>query len=328
MRLGVVTVAAGAMLLSAAAPAAARSPAPVPSDRPTDTTKHFLIYAQAGATPRQAQQVGKLAERAFERVTASLGHAPAQPVIILAYGRPAGFVGEGAPPHAIGTVTTPSNLVRIDLWRSQDDLYQVVAHEFAHVVVARALRSRLERCPLWFNEGVATWVSQRWTPDDEAEVRDLVQAGRALTPPGLDAAFGGSGGDSDLRAAYLQSAAMVEYLTRAAGTETIARLLDAMRRSPDFDAALRQTVGLTESQLYRRWLADNSGRQQSLRWGRISPDLALFSAAAVLCIVVGLRMWRRRRSDRREDDAERLTPGEIERAREIEDYRRRRRRDD
>jgi len=292
--------------------------APAPAQEESAATEHFLIYAQAGASERQAQRIGKLAERAFGRVTGDLGHVPAERIAILVYGQPAGFLDQGAPPHAVGTVTTPHNVIRIDLWRSQHDLYTVVAHEIAHVVLARALRSAVDECPRWFNEGVATWVSQIWTPNDDAEAVDLAQSGRAVPPDELNSRFSGS--EREIRDAYTQSAAMVEHLTRVAGTGVIASVLAELRGAPDFDSALRDTVGLTQYALYDRWLRESGGRSRWPRWTLISENLVFFGAVTALSIILGVRIWlRRRRWAQQRPDEEGLTPEEIERAREIEE---------
>lgn len=282
-------------------------------------TEHFAIYTEANATERQAERVGKLAERAFGRVTGDLGHIPTERIGVLVYGQPAGFIEQGAPVHAVGLVQTPHNLIRIDLWRSQDELYTVVAHEVAHVVLARALRSDLDKCPRWFNEGVATWVSQIWSLDDDARAQDLVAAGHAVAPDALDTKFSASS-RQEIGEAYLQSAAMVEYLTRVGGARAIPRVIEALRREPDFDAALRQIAGLTQDELYDRWFRELGGRRRWPRWANIGADALFFAAVAILCAAVAARVWRRRRQWHLEHaDEGSLTPEEIERAREIED---------
>jgi hypothetical protein len=293
--------------------------APARAQREPAKTDHFLVYAESGASAGQARRVADLAERAFGRVTADLGYAPKEPIAVIVFGRPSGFVEGGAPPHAVGTVTSPHNVIRIDLWRSQDELYTVTAHEVAHVILARALRSDLDKAPRWFNEGVATWVSRVWTPDDDARAQDLARAGRAAPPAGLNARFTGAD-EQDLRDAYVQSAALVEYLTRLGGSDVIARIVKALDRAPDFDTALRQTAGVSQAELYGRWLRDAGGRARWPRWTGISPQLMSYVMMTVLCVIFGYSIWRRRARWRREHEAEGdLSPDEVERARKIEE---------
>jgi hypothetical protein len=309
IRAGLVACLMATAALLTARPAAAR-------DQPA-TTEHFLVYAEAGASEGQAKAVGRLGERAFERVTADLGYVPEERIVILAYGKPEGPVWDTAPRAALGLVQSPHNVIRIALGRSRDELYHVVAHEIAHVVLARALRGDLDEVPRWFNEGLAMWVSRAWTPDDEGRAQDLAAGGQALPPDQLDAKFS-SANDEEVRDAYLQSASMVEALTRIAGTDAIARLVKSLRHGPGFDNALRDTVGLTQDQLYARWLAASGGRGRWPRWLGVSSDIASYVLTTLVCIAVGITIWRRRQRRRLQDDEEGLTQEEIERAREIE----------
>ena len=292
------------------------SPA-VAEDRPVKT-EHFLVSAEAGATNAQAEAVSRLAERAFDRVTGDLGYVPEERIVILAYQKPEGPMWDTAPRAALGLVQSPQNVIRIALGRSRDELYQVVAHEIAHVVLARALRSDLEEVPRWFNEGLAMWVSRIWTPDDEAQAQDLAAGGHTLPPDQLDAKFV-SANDQDVRDAYVQSASMVEALTRIGGVEAIARLVKVLRHGPDFDTALRDTTGVTQDQLYSRWLAASGGRGRWPRWLGVSSDIGSYVLTTLLCIAIGITIWRRRRCrNQQQDDEEGLTQEEIERAHEIE----------
>ena len=305
----VVTIAA---LAGAAGPARAQAE-PVRTD-------HFFVHAESGASRDQAHRVADLAERAFDRVTADLGYVPQDRIAVIVFGRPSGFVEGGAPPHAIGAVTSPHNVIRIDLWRSQDELYTVAAHEVAHVVLARALRSDLDKVARWFNEGVATWVSRIWSPDDDARADDLAREGKAVAPPALNRRFA-SPDEQELRDAYLESAALVEHLTRLEGGDVIARIVKALDHAPDLDTALRQTAGVTQAELFGRWLRDAGGRARWPRWGDVSAQLMVYVVVTVLCVIFGYSIWQRRARWRREhEDEGDLTPDEVERAREMEEH--------
>jgi len=299
--------------------AALALPVTASEEKPVET-RRFIVYPESAATRSQAKWVAGLAERAFGRVTGDLGYVPTERIAILVYGQPEGFLEQGAPPQAVGTVSAPHNVIRIDLWAAQEDLYAVVAHETAHVVLARALRADVAKCPRWFNEGVATWVSRIWSPDDDAKAAELAPAGHAAAPDALNARFAAAR-EQDLRDAYLQSAAMVEALTRLAGPEVIARLLKVLPSVPDFDAALQRVVGLNQAQLYHRWLRMSGGRARWPRWPDVGADMASYILVTLLCIILGFRIWRQRRrwhQQRQEDEG--LTPEEIERAREIESH--------
>jgi hypothetical protein len=302
----------------AAIVAASLSASPTSAEESPVKTEHFLVYAEAGATEGQATAVSRLAERAFGRVTGDIGYVPQERIVILAYAHAEGPMWDTAPREALGLVQSPHNLIRIALRRSRDELYPVVAHEVAHVVLARALRGDLEEVPRWFNEGLATWVSQIWTPDDEAQAQDLAAGGRAVPPDRLDAQFSSANSEA-VRDAYVQSASMVETLTRIGGVDAISQLVRSLRRGPDFDSALRNTVGVTQDQLYARWLKMSGGRGRWPRWLGVSSDIGSYVLTTLLCIAIGITIWRkRRRWIQQQDDEEGLTEEEIERAREIE----------
>lgn len=149
---------------------------------------------------------------------------------------------------------------------SPEELWRVVAHEYAHVVV---LNTTQANAPHWLDEGVACIVEGR---DPRLAAQRLTQAGVWRTPAAMKVAFGVDRRDSTkmggVRAAYDQATVLVGYLLASNGMEGLSKLLRSFTGHPiwqdlvslvaqrePIDHALQIALSLNESQLFKRALA-------------------------------------------------------------------------
>ena len=141
-------------------------------------------------------------------------------------------VGADAPDWA-GAIAVPSRrlvFLRADLPR-RDDLAvrAILAHEFAHLAIQKALeeRGRATRpIPRWLEEGFAQIAAGRLRLDEDVDLRPAAFFGRLLEPADLDAAF--RGGEGAAAKAYAEAEAFLRFLARRHGTSTTPRLLRAL----------------------------------------------------------------------------------------------------
>ena len=138
------------------------------------------------------------------------------------------------------------------------DLPRVLRHELAHVALQRHLGAA--RVPRWFTEGYATWAAGQLDTDAAWLLRVAFLMRR--TPPLDSLVLEWPRGQADARIAYLLSASAIEYLVENGGERALTLFLERWRESGDFDAALRDTYGLTFGQLERYW-----GRAVRRRYG-------------------------------------------------------------
>jgi hypothetical protein len=185
-------------------------------------------------------------------------------------------------------------------------LEEVLQHEIAHVLVARASGHR--PVPRWFNEGVAMLAEQAWSLGERTRFAYELASGRVVSPREIDALFHGSAGDR--ARAYNLSNAWMHDLVGAHGPDFPARVLRAMRTGREFEAAFLDvagtTVGESSTAFWRRhrlWLV-------WLPW--LTSPQTLNTLTTVLAL---LACWRaralraaRRRAQEAEDPVEHDSP--------------------
>jgi hypothetical protein len=167
-----------------------------------------------------------------------------------------------------------------------DRLTTALRHELAHL----ALRWRVRRpLPLWFEEGYAAVAAQEWDRLDALRLNWQVARGMR---PDLDEV------DRELRAdrtdattAYALATTAVLQLDRWGGGAGLGPLIERLERDATFDAALRDTYHLTESDFEVRWQRDVGARYGWLGW---ATAVGLFWAVLGLALVWLVRLRRRR----------------------------------
>ncbi|MGH7550714.1 MAG: peptidase MA family metallohydrolase [Gemmatimonadota bacterium] len=252
-------------------------------------------------------------------------HAPADAGAALALSRiaagfrPAPLAGALLPPDSIDVILAPGETAfgeltggRVPDWGlavAFPDLRRVVLrsprltgseevdpaivlrHELGHVYLALAAGGS-GAIPRWFNEGFAALYANEWRWVDPVRLAWGRVTG-SLTPlSGLEETFPAQPAPS---LAYVQSMAAVRNLERRGGERGVGLLLSRLRAGASFDAALRQTYGLTLGQFYAEWDRE-MGRE--FGWAvALTDERGLWIAAAVIVLLGWLV---RRRALRRE----------------------------
>ncbi|HUP21177.1 MAG TPA: hypothetical protein VM778_14670 [Gemmatimonadota bacterium] len=163
----------------------------------------------------------------------------------------------------------------------------VLRHELNHLYLAAAAGPGADEIPRWFNEGFAALYADEWrwvAPYRLAWARIT----RSLPPlTELDEGFPAVAAPE---LAYVQSMAAVRSLHERGGAEGMRALLLRLRNGATFDAALRETFGLTLDQFYADWESE-LGREYG--WTvAVADERNLWVILAV--IVVVMFVWRRR----------------------------------
>lgn len=166
---------------------------------------------------------------------------------------------------------------------------RVLKHEWAHLALYQHLEGL--RIPNWFNEGYAEWASGGWTPGEGWRLRVAIALGRAPPLDSLVLAWPRDQASASL--AYLLSATAVEYLVRESGERGLRLFLDRWRSERSFDAALRNTYGLTLGQFEEDWKAYVRKRYG---WLFVLSHSSVFwlSLAVALLVLVRVRRGRDR----------------------------------
>jgi hypothetical protein len=164
-------------------------------------------------------------------------------------------------------------------------LEEVVRHEVAHVLVARAAGDG--ELPRWFEEGVAMAAARPWTLEDRGRVAFEVLAAGRDKQGHLDDAFHGGAGDA--RAAYALSHALVRRLERKAGVDAIPAILARVASGDDFETAFAAVAGESLAAFTAAFW-----RGQTF-WNRWVPFLTSSAALWIGVTILALVAFRRRR---------------------------------
>ncbi len=120
-------------------------------------------------------------------------------------------------------------------------LYSLLRHEWVHLLVYHLTNGR---CPVWINEGLAQSIARPMFQFERFNLQQAVQTQQLLPLDALSKPF------SQLptkyrKLAYIQSAAIVEYLVQQSGYSKIRDLLRQLRGGSPVEPAIKQTFGLT-----------------------------------------------------------------------------------
>lgn len=181
-----------------------------------------------------------------------------------------------------------------------DTLEDVLRHEVAHVLIARAAGGR--EVPRWFHEGLAVAVERPWDFEDRSRLVWELMAGPRLRLRDIDAMF--EGGPAAQSRAYSLSTAFVRDLIREHGATAPAAILRLVRDAVPFDRAVAvvagQPLGAVEDGFWERqrvWTV----------WMPMVTSGEAFWLGMIL--LAALAVWRRRRHGaairRRWEDEER-----------------------
>ncbi|MFP5285335.1 MAG: peptidase MA family metallohydrolase, partial [Thermoanaerobaculia bacterium] len=120
-------------------------------------------------------------------------------------------------------------------------LEDLLGHEVAHVLVARAAGNR--PMPRWFHEGVAMIAGLTWGLDDRTRLTYSLVTDREISLAGLNDLF--AGGEGAAHRAYAISGAFVRDLLDRHGEDAAARILDGVADGLPFEEAFRRATGVT-----------------------------------------------------------------------------------
>ena len=121
-----------------------------------------------------------------------------------------------------------------------DSLEELLQHEVAHVLIARAAGGR--PVPRWFHEGVALAAERAWRLSDRTHFAFDVAFGGTVPVSSLDRLF--EGGPGEVARAYRLSGMLQQDLLLVHGSNLPARVLAGMRGGLTFDAAFHASAGI------------------------------------------------------------------------------------
>ncbi len=223
-------------------------------------------------------------------IVGTVGLAEPGPPIQVVLAAEDSEAARGARPWVAGYALSNSSLIVLFPARSpvypHDTLEDVLRHEVAHVLIARAAGGR--DVPRWFHEGLAVVVERPWDLEDRSRLAWELMAGPRLRLREIDAMF--EGGAAAQSRAYSLSTAFVRDIIREHGSRAPAAILRLVRDEVPFDRAVAtvagQPLGLVEDGFWERqrvWTV----------WMPMVTSGEVFWFGVIL--LAALAVWRRRR---------------------------------
>lgn len=155
--------------------------------------------------------------------------------------------------EGIGGVTELyKNRVVIPFDGSLADLKHVLHHELVHLFindmlyggsVRNMIYSNVKPIPLWMNEGLAEYLSEKWNSNSEMWIRDIAANGGTL--PNFNQLNG--------YLAYRGGHSVWRFMTEKWGDEIISQLLWEVKRSGSANKAFEKALGLDAEGLLELW---------------------------------------------------------------------------
>jgi hypothetical protein len=232
--------------------------------------------------------------RAAERV---FGWPMDRDVSIVLVGEHSTFEMSAGTSEIVAYAVPGKSLIVIDYRRLQAHpftLPSVVMHELFHLLLHRHIPHGA--LPLWFEEGVCQWASDgigEILYDGDVSFDSAVIRGELLPLRFIRSSFPGD--PAKMRLAYQQSKRIMIYLVDAHGRDALAGILAGMKNGKDFDAALKDSLGISAGRFEEDWLASVQGGSA---WIRVVGDYfysLLFAFAGGLAVVGFIRVVIKRR---------------------------------
>lgn len=270
------------------------------------STRHFTFYYES-ADQELVNRLKDVGEASVKRISAALDHQVAEKTTVYVISSAAVFdslLAGQVPDWGVGFAWARQNKIVLKSPRLVHYLLPIertFRHEYAHIVIGQKLEP--QNVPVWFNEGLAMYLSGELLPRDSFILTRAVLTGTLLDFADLENSFPWQ--DDPAQLAYVQSQVAILYLVRQIHETGIQRLLNRFDRVDNFDYALFSETGM-ETPLFYRHVSDKIKSEYGwlsllhytpLWWGLIS---VIFFFALII------KYWQTRQKLKKMEDSEAL----------------------
>ena len=140
----------------------------------------------------------------------------------------------------------------------------VVPHELTHLVFATATDNPYHEPPHWMNEGLAVYLSEGYSANARADVKQTARAGEIMPLRALVGQFPTTAERFGL--AYDESVSAIDYLIGKYGREALVKLIRSYADGVSDDAAFSGALGVDFAGFESGWL-DSLGVEEPVPYG-------------------------------------------------------------
>jgi hypothetical protein len=281
----------------------AQGPSLLGPDEQERETAHFVIIYDPDDEGR-VDEIARIAESAYDDVVSQLGVAPHDKVTLVMIGSRRRFRAMVPLPQQdslLGTYTKEPagpGTILVDVSNTLEWAEKIITHEFTHAVVAAASQKTPGGVPLWFNEGLAVFMSDRYNPVLDQIVERAMLQGRLLRFDQIASSFPSDQEYASI--AYAQSCSLVKRITWGKKKQrALAEIMRGLASGLTFDEAVRRATGRKTERIIQDWEKSIRRKSTWLRFWGVLPE-AVFSLMGLLFIVAFGVTWRRRRREYRD----------------------------
>jgi len=294
--------AAFAVVLALGASAAAGADTDTDAERVLRLARFPVEIHYEAHNDRVAEKVRSVCDRDLPVLTRELGMDAMRPIEIRVedditpYRR---SLGSSLPEWGVAFAVMEEQVIVVDVKRATrawNSLDQVIPHELSHLLIAQ--RVPLVHFPIWFLEGLAQWQAGEWSMVDSWQLMNSVWGND--TPRLWQLVDSYPTYEAQARTAYRISYAAFTGLFDD-GIHHLPEFLDAVKRYASFDQAFDDYFGVDVNTFALEFHHDLQQRYRSRLL--FFQDGPLFSALAVIFLLVGLRFYLIKRRRLRDMDA-------------------------
>jgi len=242
-----------------------------------------LVVVAPPALESYAARVRAIDPQRFADAMRLVGLTDPGPPIQVFLGAEGSDLASGVPPWVSGYAYGAEGVIVLLPARTpsypDSSLEELLRHEVAHVLVARAARGR--PLPRWFHEGVAMIAGSSWGLDDRSRLTVTMISGSEVSLEDVERRF--SGGRGSTFNAYAIAGAFVNGLLDREGDDAIARILAGVGRGLPFEEAFRAATGASLAD------AERSFWRRETFWYRWVPILT--SSVTLWMLITMLAVW-------------------------------------
>jgi Tol biopolymer transport system component len=219
-------------------------------------TKHFDVYFnQDGA--KIAEFASSAAEDALTAIQKRVNYSINNRISLILYNSQAEFqetnVTDDYLSEGIGGFTELfKNRVVLPFTGNYKMFRHVIHHELVHAVIndlfyggsiQNVISNNINiRVPLWFNEGLAEYLSLGWDPNTDMFIRDAIHNDNLPDMNNLNGYLAYRGGQS-----------IFYYISQKYGDEKIGELVNRVKSKTNFEDGLESTLGVKPEEFNERW---------------------------------------------------------------------------
>jgi len=183
-----------------------------------------------------------------------------------------------------------------------NDIRFVVAHEAAHLALARAEQKGGNSLPRWFHEGISVRIGGQLPMRTNRSIFfDAAAQGTLLSFGDLQKTFPANPNDAGL--AYLQSEAFIAYIAKQKTSFALGSILSKMETGKTFDDAFAEVMETTPARLEKQWKQSYKKRFPWLRtiW-RVITLLGTLAVATIIAYFIIKKRNKRQHQKWKDED--------------------------